>query len=86
MWRGTLAYLLAHIIALILFYIFPNEFSSIGWSSSEYSDLQTTQNGPIGGSYSVGGNIIACDNNKGMQCGGTSNNMPDNIARTYISL
>lgn len=40
----------------------------------------------IGGGYSVGGNIVACDNNKGMQCGGTSNNAPGGIVRSAINI
>lgn len=54
--------------------------SSIGLYGSDDTDSA------IGGGYSVGGNIVACDNNKGMQCGGTSNNAPGGIARSAINI
>lgn len=46
----------------IVFYIFPTTLSSIGWWGT---DSNSQYNGAIGGGYSVGGNIVACDNNKG---------------------
>lgn len=46
----------------------------------------TSDDSAIGGGYSVGGNIVACDNNKGMQCGGTSNNAPGGIVRSAINI
>lgn len=56
--------------------------SSIGlWSSDLAND-----DGAIGSVYSVGGNIVACDNNKGMQCGGSSNNSPGGIVRSAINI
>lgn len=55
--------------------------SSIGLWGTE-----TGEDSAIGGGYSVGGNIVACDNNKGMQCGGTSNNAPGGIVRSAINI
>lgn len=54
--------------------------SSIGLWGAESGD-----DSAIGGGYSVGGNIVACDNNKGMQCGGTSNT-PGGIVRSAINI
>lgn len=46
----------------------------------------TSDDGAIGGGYSVGGNIVACDNNKGMQCGGSSNSQQGGIVRSAINI
>lgn len=56
--------------------------TSIGLGGSEFGNFD----GAIGSVYSVGGNIVACDNNKGMQCGGSSNNSPGGIVRSAINI
>lgn len=70
----------------VLFYLFPMALSSIGWWGTDSSNIHNPYNGAIGGGYSVGGNIVACDNNKGMQCGGTSSNLPGGIVRSAINI
>lgn len=60
--------------------------STIGWWGTDSMNINNPHNGAIGGGYSVGGNIVACDNNKGMQCGGTSSNSPGGIVRSAINI
>lgn len=65
--------------ALFILFLCPSVISSIGlWDSTSDS---------IGGIYTVGGNIVACDNNKGMQCGGSTNGQQGGgIVRSAINI
>lgn len=57
-WTCILLHVIIYATLFILFYLFPMAISSIGmWDTGDDS--------AIGGGYSVGGNIVACDNNKG---------------------
>lgn len=77
-WTCVLLHTFIYATLFILFYLFPLAISSIGlWDSTSDS---------IGGIYTVGGNIVACDNNKGMQCGGSSNGQQGGIVRSAINI
>lgn len=78
-WTCILLHVIIYATLFILFYLFPLAISSIGiWGAD------TSEDSAIGGGYSVGGNIVACDNNKGMQCGGTSSS--GGIVRSAINI
>ncbi|XP_055314964.1 inactive rhomboid protein 1 isoform X2 [Sitodiplosis mosellana] len=80
-WTCILLHVIIYATLFILFYLFPMAISSFGLWGGDTGD-----DSAIGGGYSVGGNIVACDNNKGMQCGGTSNNAPGGIVRSAINI
>lgn len=63
-WTCILLHFLIYATLFILFYLFPMALSSIGWWGTDSTNIHNPYNGAIGGSYSVGGNIVACDNNK----------------------
>lgn len=77
-WTCVLLHIFIYAILFILFYLFPLAISSI--------DLWDSTSDSIGGVYTVGGNIVACDNNKGMQCGGSSNGQQGGIVRSAINI
>ncbi|XP_031628527.1 inactive rhomboid protein 1 isoform X2 [Contarinia nasturtii] len=79
-WTCILLHVAIYATLFILFYLCPMAISTIGLWGSDADESA------IGGGYSVGGNIVACDNNKGMQCGGTSNNAPGGIVRSAINI
>lgn len=85
-WTCLLFHLAIYTTMFIMFYQFPMTLSTIGsWCGTDSNNMNNLYNGAIGSGYSVGGNIVACDNNKGMQCGGTSGNS-GGIARSAINI
>lgn len=79
-WTCALVHLAIYATMFIMFYQFPMTLSTIGsWCGTESNNMHNL--------YQVGGNIVACDNNnnKGMQCGGTSGNS-GGIVRSAINI